>query len=492
MIFPEKTIVMKHSAWNRLPQLRWLLLLLLVQVAHGQSVAPAGHAPYEPTFESVKKHPLPAWFADAKFGIFIHWGLYSVPAWASPVGEPGSVPWDVWFKNNAYAEWYLNTMKFQDSPTWAHHQKTYGAGFSYYDFIPVFNRAVQQWNPESWARLFKQSGAKYVVLTTKHHDGFTLWPSQVANPHFPATQPVVSRDIVGQLTRAVRKNGLTMGLYYSGGLDWSFNPKPVTHLDGLYPSIPQDSAYGAYVDAHYRELAAQYRPDILWNDIGYPPKGDLPAMLSSYYNQTPNGVVNDRWAKWGVYEGEFKTPEYSVLNEITPYKWETCRGLGYSFGYNQREDASHVLSAKALIHLLADVVSKNGNLLLNIGPKADGTIPAIQLARLTELGKWLKTNGEAIYGTRPYIRAEAVTTDSLAVRYTRRGDTLYAILLGKPKNGYVNIPDLVLPAGTRITLLGRRGGLAWRMEKGMVRILFPQRLTESPAYALRIAGSVAP
>ena len=463
--------------------------LVLLALAASSAWAQAGQPPatYAPTFESVKKHPLPDWFADAKFGIFIHWGLYSVPAWASPVGEPGSVPWDVWFKNNAYAEWYLNTLKFTDAPTWAHHRKTYGTGFGYYDFVPVFNQAIRQWNPDQWAQLFAKSGAKYVVLTTKHHDGFTLWPSKVPNLHFAKNQAAVGRDIVGELTSAVRKRGLTMGLYYSGGLDWTFNPKPVTHLDGLYPSIPQDSAYGTYVDAHYRELLARYQPDILWNDIGYPPKGNLPAMLAEYYNQRPRGVVNDRWARWGVYEGEYKTPEYSTLNEITEYKWETCRGLGYSFGYNQREDSTHVLSAKALVHLLVDVVSKNGNLLLNIGPKADGTIPAIQLDRLNRLGQWLETNGEAIYGTRPHRRAEAIATDSIPVRFTQKTDTLYATLLARPMRREISIPGLDLPARTRITLLGQPDRLRWRVRAGIVTIRIPARLPDSPAYVLRMA-----
>ncbi len=459
------------------------LLLAVAGPACAQSGPPAH---YEPTFASVKKHPLPGWFSDAKFGIFIHWGLYSVPAWASPVGEPGSVPWEVWFKNNAYAEWYLNTMKFQDSPTWAYHQKTYGANFGYYDFIPAFNQAIQQWNPNTWATLFARSGAKYVVLTTKHHDGFTLWPSRIANHHFPARQPAVGRDIVGELTRAVRKQGLTMGLYYSGGLDWTFNPKPVTHLNDLYPSIPQDTAYGLYVDAHYRELITRYQPDVLWNDIGYPPKGNLSAMLAQYFNERPGGVVNDRWSRWGVYEGEYKTPEYSTLHEITPYKWETCRGLGYSFGYNQQEDATHVLSAKALVHLLVDVVSKNGNLLLNIGPKADGTISAIQLDRLEALGNWLKTNGEAIYGTRPYTRAEAITPDSIPVRFTQKTDTLYATLLAKPTRRVVSIPTLKVAANTRISLLGQPKTLRWTAQSGGLLIYLPNRLPSQPAYVLRL------
>ncbi len=461
-----------------------LLLLFLALPLAGNTQPAADTALYA----VAKRHPLPAWFQDAKLGIFIHWGLYSVPAWASPVGEPGSVPWPVWFKNNAYAEWYANTLKFRDSPTWAHHRATYGENFDYYQFIPLFNQGLQHWQPDAWANLLAESGARYVVLTTKHHDGFTLWPSQVRNPHFPTSQPTVARDLVGDLTRAVRKRGLTMGLYYSGGLDWSFNPKPIAHLNELYPSMPTDSAYGAYVDAHYRELIDRYQPDILWNDIGYPAKGDLPAMLASYYNARPNGVVNDRWAKWGVYNGEYDTPEYTVLKTTSARKWETCRGLGYSFGYNQREDVSHVLSGKALVHLLVDVVSKNGNLLLNIGPKADGTIPAIQADRLQQLGKWLAVNGEAIYGTRPYTRPEATTPDSISVRFTQKTDTLYATLLKRPTRRQVIIPGLTLPARSRVALLGVPGHQKWANQAGQVRIDLPARLPDSPAYVIRVVS----
>ena len=153
---------------------------------------------YEPTYESVSQHPVPDWFHNAKLGIFIHWGLYSVPAWA-PVGmdlgevlgeeedfsniDPDSEAWKAWFANNAYAEWYLNTVRIEGSPTHKHHIETYGADFDYYDFVGMFNEAVKAWNPDEWADLFQQVNARYVVLTTKHHDGFLLWPSETPNPH---------------------------------------------------------------------------------------------------------------------------------------------------------------------------------------------------------------------------------------------------------------------------------------------------------------------
>ncbi|MBI3469839.1 MAG: alpha-L-fucosidase [Candidatus Solibacter usitatus] len=182
---------------------RLSLLLLAVLTAAAQN--------YEPTWESLRHHKVPEWFEDAKLGIFIHWGLYSVPAWATPSGELGKVAPDQWFKNNPYAEWYLNTLKIPDSPTRKHHTATYGESFQYLDFVPIFNREIQKWNPDAWAKLFQEASARYVVLTTKHHDGFTLWPSQVRNPHRRPDQQHASRDLVGELTKAVRAQNLKMG-----------------------------------------------------------------------------------------------------------------------------------------------------------------------------------------------------------------------------------------------------------------------------------------
>ncbi|PHM05577.1 alpha-L-fucosidase [Nostoc sp. 'Peltigera malacea cyanobiont' DB3992] len=176
---------------------------------------------YEPTNESLSKHEVPEWFKDAKLGIFIHWGVYSVPGWAPLTGEQNKVVaehgWEYWFQHNPYAEWYYNSMKLEGSDTYKYHRATYGKNFTYDDFIPTFNAAITRWNPSQWAKLFSQVGARYVVLTTKHHDGFLLWPSKTTNQ----SGRVAARDIVGELTQAVRKQGMRMGLYYSGGIDWS-------------------------------------------------------------------------------------------------------------------------------------------------------------------------------------------------------------------------------------------------------------------------------
>jgi alpha-L-fucosidase len=458
---------------------------------------------FEPTWDSIRQHEAPEWFHDAKFGIFIHWGLYSVPAWATPKGELGQVDVDVWFANNPYAEWYMNTLRIEGSPTQEHHYKTYGKEFDYYDFTPKFNEAVQRWDPNQMAELFKEVGAQYVVLTTKHHDGFTLWPSDVTNPNQPADRQGSSRDLVGELTEAVRARGLTMGLYYSGGLDWSFNPKPVTTIQDVWGTIIHTEEYAKYADAHWRELIDRYQPTILWNDIGYPRQGDLKQIVADFYNRYPEGVINDRWGTRAPEfvmgerpEGaeplepeahhDYVTPEYAKMKKITPFKWETVRGLGYSFGYNQVEGEEETIKEDELIHLLVDIVSKNGNLLLNVGPKPDGSIPEIQADRLRALGNWLNVNGEAIYGTRPWERAEGNTAQGLDVRFTRKGETLYVFLLGDPAGAEVTIESLNVPAGSAVNLLGASGSLAHRTENNSFIVTLPEARPESHAYVLKV------
>src|ERR1700687_2188996 len=211
---------------------------------------------FEPSLESLDKHPLPQWYADAKLGIFIHWGLYSVPGWAPLVHPTHDFASTDYINHNPYAEWYLNSMRLEGSPTQAYHGEHYGANYDYYNFATAFNAQIKKWNPEKWAAIFQQAGAKYVVLTSKHHDGFTLWPSATPNPSLPADRQHASRDLVGELAVAVRKRDLHMGLYYSGVYDWTFVPGPI-RVAADYQSVkPQTPAYGAYVDAQMRELIA--------------------------------------------------------------------------------------------------------------------------------------------------------------------------------------------------------------------------------------------
>jgi alpha-L-fucosidase len=442
---------------------------------------------YEPTLSSLDKHPLPEWYDDAKLGIFIHWGLYSVPGWAVLTPEGTKLSEQEYLKRNPYAEWYLNTLRLDGSPTQVYHKEHYGANYDYYNFADTFNKEIQKWKPDEWAHVFKMAGARYVVLTSKHHEGFTLWPSDTPNPTLPKDRQHASRDVVGELTAAVRAQGMKMGLYYSGGYDWTFVPGPISDWKMAHAVQPQSEAYGKYADAHVRELIAKYRPSVLWNDIDYPKSGHPLEIMAEYYNAVPDGVIDDRF---GVKHSDFVSPEYETLKRISAKKWEECRGLGKSFGYNRAEGDAQTIKKDELIYLLVDIVSKNGNLLLDVGPEADGTIPAVQLDRLEALGAWLAQNGEGIYGTHPWKKAESETVEGLRVKFTQKNGAVYAFLLGEPKGKTATIRAITLKPGATITMLGATGTLPWKQKPDDVDITVPDTLPGKYAYALKISGGV--
>ena len=421
---------------------------------------------YLPTFESVSKHPVPSWFENAKLGIFIHWGLYSVPAWAPTAGNLGETQetgnWTDWFAQNPYAEWYANSVRIAGSPTQRHHFDTYGHGFPYTGFAPLFNEAVEAWDPMEWVSFFKQVGARYLVLTTKHHDGFLLWPSSHRNPFH--SDYFCPRDLVGELGKAARSEGLTMAYYYSGGVDWTFEPQVVRSVRDLRKATPQNLEYISYANAHWQELTETYETAILWNDIAYPQQTDTNHLFADYYNKMPNGLVNNRFNQHFDEQGrqptvpvhcDFTTPEYQQYGAIQTKKWESCRGIGASFGYNKREGSEHYISAEELIHSFVDIVSKNGNLLINVGPTAKGVIPELQRERLTDLGQWLQVNGHAIFDTRPWTKAEGKTDNGVNVRFTQNGKNLYVTLLGKENSQEFSIPGLLTEKGTTVQVLGQ-------------------------------------
>jgi alpha-L-fucosidase len=461
--------------------LRALLPAILILPACAQTVH------YEPTLESLNKHPLPEWYADAKLGIFIHWGLYSVPGWA-PLQHPEHDFRNVdYIKYNPYAEWYYNVMRIDGSPTQAYHREHYGANYDYYNFAATFNHDSARWDAEQWAKIFEDTGAKYVVLTTKHHDGFTLWPSTIANPTLAKDRQHADRDIVGDLTAAVRNHGMRMGLYYSGGYDWTFVPGPIRVAADYDKVKPQSEAYGKYADGQIEELIAKYHPAVLWNDIDWPKSGQPLKIMADYYNTVPDGVVDDRF---GVKHADFTSPEYEKVDEIREKKWEECRGLGRSFGYNRAEGEAETIAPDALIYLLVDIVSKNGNLLLDVGPESDGTIPPVQMSRLRALGAWMHQNGDAIYGTRPWIRATGKSTDGLNVRFTRKDGNLYAILLGKPKQSEVTLVDVAAKPGTSMHMLGYSQPLKWNAVGNNLKVTLPATLPGQYAYVLQLQPGV--
>ncbi len=476
---------------------------------------------YEPTKKSVSQHQCPEWFHDAKFGIFIHWGPASVPAYA-PVSDR-----DIWevareegmagqMKNNPYAEWYLNTMKIEGSPTQKYHRQTYGEDFSYFNFASMFNEEIKKWDPAEWADIFKEAGARYLVFVSKHHDGFLMWPSERQNPYHE--KYCASRDIVGELAEAARARDIRMGVYYSGGLDWTFQTEPIVDAASGLANGSATREYADYVEFHLKELIDRYHPSILWNDICYPPAGDPFEVFAYYYNHAPEGAVNSRWNKfprhgrkamlsWPLRQiinffgdklmasglpqaapphADFDSAEYADVKEIQKQKWESVRGIGHSFAYNRMETADQFLKPDETVRMLVDVVSKNGNLTLNVGPRADGSIQEEQLACLRGIGEWLRANGEAIYGTRPWVRAEGKTTDGIEVRFTRKGDTLYAFLLDTPEDEAIVIKGLSIKSDSSIRMLDPASELEWRQGNDGVVIELPEKLSQSPAHALAI------
>ena len=459
-----------------------LLALLAFQVNAQAAVR------YEPTLESLNRHPLPQWYADAKLGIFVHWGLYSVPGWA-PLVHPSHDFRNVdYIKNNPYAEWYYNVMRIDGSPTQAYHRQHYGANYNYYNFAPIFNLQSERWKPDEWARIFHEAGAKYVVLTTKHHEGFTLWPSATPNPTLPKERQHAKRDIVGELSTAVRKQGMRMGLYYSGGYDWTFVPGPIRQPSDYETVKPESAAYGKYADAQIHELIERYHPAVLWNDIDWPKSGHPLQVMADYYNTVPDGVVDDRF---GVKHSDFTSPEYSKVDQIQAKKWEECRGLGRSFGYNRAEGEAETIAPDQLIYLLAEIVSKNGNLLLDVGPEADGTIPPVQMERLRALGDWLHQNGDAIYGTHPWTRATGESAEGIGIRFTHKDNSVFAILMGSPQHPEVTLKGVSMKHGAALHLLGYTRPLHWTAQGDNLKVELPATLPGRYAYVLRLSQATS-
>ena len=441
---------------------------------------------------------LPAWFDDAKFGIFVHWTAAAVPAFApvgpSPFDLAAEQGQEAAFAQSPYVEWYQNSLAIDGSPVQRYHSATYG-DLPYDAFVREFLDGHRGWSPHSWADVFQQAGARYVVLVTKHHDGVLLWPSAHPNPHKQAWQS--ERDIVGELATAVRDRNMRFGTYYSGGLDWTFGGLPITDFVSMVGAIPQSEEYLAYADAHWRELIDRYEPCVLWNDIGYPAAADLDALFGTYFDRVPDGVVNNRfdWVRQsaGQVHADFLTPEY--LTEGAPgRKWESTRGIGTSFGFNREEGDDDYLSADDLVRMVVEVVSHGGNLLLNVGPTGDGTIPFVQARRLLALGWWLQINGGAIYDTRPWQTAEGTTADGLDVRFTEGTGCLYAIVLGTPRASHLELVDVRADDGARVELLGHVDALRWTPTSRGIAVDLPGRPAAGPAITLRVspAPAVAP
>jgi alpha-L-fucosidase len=380
---------------------------------------------YEASWASIDSHPVPQWFTDAKFGIFIHWGLYSVPAW-------GPLPSDGAGIYECYAEWYWWKLMDVQNPVHplfkAFHNRNYGENFKYQDFVKDFK--CEMFKPEEWAKLFREAGARYVVLTSKHHEGFALWPS-AHSWNWNSMDVGPHRDLAGDLTAAVKNEGLHMGFYYSL-YEW-FNPLYRENLE-------------KYVDEHMlpqmKDLVNRYSPDIVWTDGEWDhpsEKWKSTEFLAWLYNESPvkqTVVVNDRWGKeTRSRHGDIYATEYDLVHDDNvkdkkiAHTWEECRGIGNSFGYNRNENLRDYSTSEQLVHLLVEKVAMGGNLLLNIGPTADGRIPVIMQQRLMDIGGWLKVNGEAIYGTTSW---NVPKQPGIHAYFTTKGNDLYVICTKYP------------------------------------------------------------
>ncbi len=427
---------------------------------------------YDATWNSLDARPIPSWFEDARFGIFIHWGLYSVPAWRKPA--PGRFA--------SYAEWYYSSVMYdKENGGRKFHADNYGEDFEYRDFAPQFR--AELFNPQEWAELFRKSGAKYAVLTTKHHDGYCLWPtksrykkdwnSMVIGPR---------RDLVGELSRAVRNEGLRMGLYYSI-IEWEsckthrtdsgyFVPEEIVKKYG----IPENE-YIEHMNFQLRELVKEYSPSLIFSDGGewdgmadYWKTKEFLAWLYSSSSVRDEVVVNDRFSKdMPGKHGDYYSTEYrDVERDLDQRPWEESRGIGESYGYNRAENLSHYSTSGELILELVDTVSRGGNLLLNIGPSADGCIPVIMQERLLDIGSWLSVNGEAIYGT-----SKRLTPVENGNRFTVKDRFLYCFFeqWGKPLK--INLLENENPED--VSLVGYSGQLLWTVSTlGELTISLPE------------------
>ncbi|MEU5533493.1 alpha-L-fucosidase [Streptomyces sp. NPDC020362] len=445
------------------------------RAATSRAALTLGTADYEPTGASLSAHQAPYWFQGAKFGIFIHWGVYSVPAW-SPVGKQ-------------YAEWYWNHMQDPANAVYAHHRETYGADFAYDDFIPRFT--AEKFDPRAWVELFSDAGAQYHVLTSKHHEGFALWDTKVSDRNAVKAGP--KRDLVGELFEASRRYApeLRRGLYFSMP-EW-FNPdnpwmghaprNPYTLQPVPYTGYTSGKDYVRdYQAPQMLELIHGYDPEIIWCDIGG--ANDSLHVLAEYFNHAKNRArpidvtVNNRS---GVDVHDFTTPEYTTYENTVVAKWESSRGLDpFSYGYNRATPDSAYMTAEEVVHSLVDIVSKNGNLLLDIGPRADGTIPEIMQTRLRETGAWLKVNGEAVYDTTYWSRMAQLGTD---LRFTVRPDEAFYIhSLAEPGPRLTVEAPVPVRAGDRVTLLGHDRPLTWTVSKGALVIDVPEAARKAGRY----------
>ena len=478
--------------------------------------------PYEPNWSSIVRHSTPQWFRDAKFGIYTHWGVYSVPA-RGPNGT-----------------WYPYNMYIEGTPQWEYHVSTYGGPekFGWKDFIPLFT--AERFDPDEWAELFRKAGARYVMPVAEHHDGFAMYDSALSQ--WTAAKMGPRRDVVGELAEAVRRQGMVFGVsshraehwwFMNGGREFESDVNDPHYADFYGPATPiansashENAAWksqdwrprpdGRFMEdwlARCCELVDKYRPQVFWFDWWIEQAAFEPYVqrfAAYYYNR---GI---EWGQGVAINYKLETfPEDAAVfdiergqaTQILPHFWQTDTSISKnSWGYVAEQDYK---TARDIIHDLADIVSKNGCLLLNIGPRPDGTIPEPEAEVLLEIGRWLAVCGEAVYGTRhwkvfgegptevvggSFQDTERTGFTSRDVRFTTRGEILYAIVLGWPEDGRVTIRSLGKKAGLydraieKVELVGSEAQVRWARRADELAVELPPARPCEHAFALRISS----
>ncbi len=473
--------------------------------------AGVAQGPFAAEWASLEKFQVPQWYLDGKFGIFIHWGVYSVPGFGN--------------------EWYPRNMYRPEDRTFRHHVETFGPpwSFGYKDFIPMFR--AERFDARAWARLFKAAGARYVVPVAEHHDGFPMYDCSFTD--WCAAKMGPKRDVVGELAEALRAEGLVLGVsshrvenwwYYGAGMKLDSDVRD-RRFAGLYgPAADREASEQGetpptkeFLDdwlARTAELVDKYQPQLVWFDwwIAQPPvHGHLQRFAAYYYN---------RGAEWrkGVAinykkHGGDSFPdtagvldvERGQLSKLRPLYWQNDTSVSKnSWGYVANQQYK---DTDSIVDDLVDIVSKNGSLLLNIGPRPDGTIAEPEEKMLREIGAWLAVNGEAIYGTRPFAVfgegptevAEGPFSDTKRkpftaqdVRFTTRDDLLYAIVLAWPADGKLTIASLGRGQSSLageikgVELVGSKAAVKWARDAAGLHAQLPGAAPSPYAFALRI------
>jgi alpha-L-fucosidase len=487
------------AAWPLASELAW-------------AVQPPFPGKFQPTWASLEQYTVPDWFRDAKFGIFLHWGIYSVPAHSS--------------------EWYPRLMYRRESPVFEWHRQHWGpqSMFGYKDFIPMFR--AEKWKPEEWVELFKTAGAKYIVPVGEHHDGFPMYDSHLTEWNAARMGPC--RDVIGELGREVRNQKLRLGVSSHRAFHWSYYTFE-TDFDtdnplyaGLYgpihaPTPPATNARGelrqtpsrAFIEDCYArdtEIVNLYQPDLVYFDWanGIPPFQPFNRQFAAYYYNTAarrgDGVVITYKGPAFHEHSAVMDFERGAAGSVLPSPWQAGTSVSWrSWGYI---DDDSFKEPGLIIREFVDIVSKNGNLLLNVGPKPDGTIPDEAVAIFREIGRWTSVNGPAIFGSRPWKvdgegpteppkgafsegKLKTLTYTPEDMRFTTRGDSIYAIFLAWPErqariralgSHSPNAPGKV----SHVRLLGHDGNLRWHQAADALVIETPSQKPCDHAFAFEI------